>query len=530
MTGEKIQRWQLGAASLSGILLTVAFPAMGISWLAWFALVPLFFSLQTSSIRNAFCLGLVTGSVHYLSLLYWVAYTVKVYGQLPWLLSVPVLFLLAIYLSLYVGAFGAMLVCLCQRPRWAILLIPTLWVATEYLRSTLFSGFPWELAGYSQFAHLELIQISDICGVYGVSFLVVLGNAALFFLLLYFKGGLWQGTPVKKSFAMVGVLFFAAALVFTWSYGRYRIKHLDDLVLTSPRSQIAVIQGNIDQTRKWDKAFQMETTQTYLKLSRQAQKDHPALVVWPETSTPFYLFYNIKFSGMVLDTIAESNADFLIGSPAFEAGSGSEDYFNSAYLIQPDGSVAGQYDKVHLVPFGEYVPFKKLLPFIGKMVAQVGDFKPGVKGDTLSWKDHALGVQICYEIIFPGLSRAMVANGASLLVNITNDAWFARTSAPYQHFSMAIFRAVENRRSLVRCANTGISGFIDPVGRVISKTPLFAEAVLSESIPLIKIKTFYTRFGDSFARVCLVICFGLLLRYYRAKIKLNRNREPIPRE
>jgi apolipoprotein N-acyltransferase len=184
----------------------------------------------------------------------------------------------------------------------------------------------------------------------------------------------------------------------------------------------------------------------------------------------------------------------------------------------------GKYDKTHLVPFGEYVPLKKWLPFLGKIVAQVGDFKSGKKGNTLSWKNQRIGVQICYEIIFPGLSRAMVRNNASLLINITNDAWFGKTSGPYQHFSMTVFRAVENRRSLVRAANTGISGFIDPAGRVMASTALLKEAAVTQTVPLLKERTVYTNIGDLFAQVCLaVVLLVTLLEIVRWGINKNEN-------
>jgi len=196
----------------------------------------------------------------------------------------------------------------------------------------------------------------------------------------------------------------------------------------------------------------------------------------------------------------------LIGSPSYSYEESTEGitYYNSAYLIDAEPRIAGKYDKVHLVPFGEYVPFKKWLPFLGKMVDHVGDFKPGEQGTTISWKNEKLGVQICFEIIFPGLSRAMAHRGATILVNITNDAWFADTSAPYQHFAMAVFRAVENRRSLVRAANTGISGFVDPVGRVLAQSALFTDAVLTGNIAIYPLTSLYTRYGDVFAIVCSI--------------------------
>jgi len=214
---------------------------------------------------------------------------------------------------------------------------------------------------------------------------------------------------------------------------------------------------------------------------------------------------------MVFEGIRQSATDYLIGSPSFLRTDGGVQYYNSAYLIIPEKKTMGKYDKTHLVPFGEYVPFKKWLPFLGKIVAQVGDFSAGKVGQTLPWRREQLGVQICYEIIFPGLSRAMAKNGASVLVNITNDAWFGKTSGPYQHFSMTVFRAVENRRSLTRSANTGISGFIDPAGRILASTDLLQDAVATQTVPMLKERSVYTQIGDLFARVCLAVVLVITL-------------------
>ena len=210
-----------------------------------------------------------------------------------------------------------------------------------------------------------------------------------------------------------------------------------------------------------------------------------------------------------MEGIKAAHAFFIIGSPSFTATPDRLEYHNSAYLITPAGQVAGKYDKVHLVPFGEYVPLKRWLPFIHKMVAQVGDFKAGRRGNTLQWQHQRIGLLICYEVIFPGLARAMAQNGAHLLVNITNDAWFGRTSAAYQHFSMAVFRAVENRRSLARAANTGISGFIDPCGRRLAVTRLFEQSSATAEVALLNISSGYTRWGDwPMALTSFIFMFG----------------------
>ena len=302
-----------------------------------------------------------------------------------------------------------------------------------------------------------------------------------------------------------------AALVLALLYGHWRLTDIDKRIAASPKTRVAVVQGNIDQAIKWNPAFQIDTVKKYNRLSASIIEQRPELIVWPESATPFYFLYDIKPSELVFEGVHQTATDYLIGSPSFVRKNDVVQYYNSAYLISPQTKTMGKYDKTHLVPYGEYVPFKKWLPFLGKIVAQVGDFQAGTIGNTLPWKDHQIGVQICYEIIFPGLSRAMAKNNASLLINITNDAWFGKTSGPYQHFSMTVFRAVENRRSLARAANTGISGFIDPAGRVLASTPLLQEAALVQSIPLMKTKAVYTRIGDLFAQVCLAAALIVVL-------------------
>jgi len=291
--------------------------------------------------------------------------------------------------------------------------------------------------------------------------------------------------------------------------------------------RVAVVQGNIEQGRLWDPAFQLTTIRTYRKLSLSVQKDKPDLVVWPESAAPFYFLYDPAPTRLVLEGIRQTSTAYLIGSPAFSRNpDGAVNYYNRAYLIESDGEVGGTYDKAHLVPYGEYTPFKEYLPFIGKMVEHVGDFEPGKKGEVVFLNGIGLGIQICYEIIFPELARAMTRHGAAVLVNITNDAWYGRSAGPYQHFSMVVFRAIENRRSLARAANTGISGFIDPAGRILNSTPLFVESALTGKLPLLTTTTLYTRYGDFFAIACaLISLLGIIrsLTTYR-KFKFRRSR------
>lgn len=508
-----MDRTKIVLASASGLLLTASFPKFGISWLAWFALVPLLISLRDVSSKSGFQLGFLAGSIHYLTLVYWLIHTMQSYGHLPLVLAVTVLLLLSFYLAVFIALFSAVLVRTAPKPIACFFMIPVLWVMFEYVRSFLFSGFPWELLGYSQYNRLTIIQASDILGVYGISFLIALSNAAIFLGFLFLARKIWLQAAITKQ-QMIGITaMFTIIVALFWFYGNGRIRAVDDWVIKSPSVRVSIIQGNIDQTKKWNPAFQKITTEKYINLSLSARDQNPDLVVWPETATPFYFLYNTRLTGMVKRGVKLAGTSFLIGSPSFTSEGNILGYYNSAYLLNPDGRVTGKYDKAHLVPFGEYVPFKKWVPFLGKIVENVGDFKPGRKGDTIRWGKRRLGVQICFEVIFPKLSRAMVQNGANLLVNITNDAWFGRTSAPYQHFSMAVFRAVENKRSLIRSANTGFSGFIDPVGRIISKTPLYTEAVSTQSVPVINQTTFYTRFGDLFAMACLLAGLAYIIRY-----------------
>ncbi len=509
-------------AASSGFLLTLSFPKVGISWLAWFAFVPLFVALRNLSLKKGFYLGLFTGIVHYLSLMYWLAYTMSAYGHLPFYVSIPVLFLLSFYLALYIAFFSMAVTRLCQSPFSLLFIPPLLWVSLEYIRSFLFTGFPWELMGYTQFNMLHVIQISDVFGVYGVSFAIVLSNAVAFLIYLRLMDNNWQGKRVQTKLAAGAMAAFVVIFCAVWFYGKWRIVNIHELAVKSPSSKVTIVQGNIDQAIKWDPAFQKSSTMKYIHLSSLSKDLHPDLVVWPETATPFYFMHDIELSKLVFKEIHEIGADFLIGSPAFTLKNNKIEYYNSAFLVDAAGNINGRYDKTHLVPFGEYVPMKKWLPFVNKMVEGVGDFDTGDKGRTIKWQKSSIGILICYEIIFPALSRAMVQNHASLLVNLTNDAWYGRSSAPYQHFSMSVFRAVENRRSLVRAANTGISGFIGPSGRVIETTQIFKDAVITQKVPILKVETLYSRFGDVFAMVCLGLSvFFIILRSLKSRTRIR---------
>lgn len=486
-------------------MLTAAFPRTGLDGLVWIALLPLLAAIRDQKPGAAFRLGFIAGMAHYATLVYWVVHTMRTYGHLPLYLAIPALLLLASYMALYPAMFSAILVRICPGPAAAWVLIPFLWTGTEYLRATLFTGFPWELLGYSQFQRLWLIQIADLSGPYGLSFLIALANGTAMLTLFYQKGLMWQDSLVKKTWVLVAPSVFAACLAAALIYGALRIQAVDQEVADAKTLRVAAIQGNIPQEIKWDRAHRKTTIESYLSLTQKAAQKGAQLAVWPETATPFHFFHHKTYTSMVTDGVRKSGIPLLTGSPYVEQDQGDYRFFNSAFLLLPDGTAAGRYDKVHLVPYGEYVPLQKWMPFIKKLVQQVGDFNTGKMGQVLEADGFDLGVLICYEIIFPELSRSAANSGAAILANLTNDAWYGRTSAPYQHFSMAVFRAVENRRALVRAANTGISGFIDPVGRNSGTTSLFEKTTTIQELPLMDGRTLYMKWGDAFPLGCLIV-------------------------
>ncbi|MBW1952762.1 MAG: apolipoprotein N-acyltransferase [Deltaproteobacteria bacterium] len=501
---------QVLAVLLSGLLLTAAFPKFSQTYLLLIALVPLFWALRGLSGRNAFLLGFINGLTNNLTLFYWIVYVTHVYGHLPLILGFAILLLLAAYLSLYRG-FWAWGVSWGQRRGLNLLWwAPALWVALEFVQACLFTGFPWELLGYALYDCRLLVQLADLTGVYGLSFVIVLVNQAIFCLLLTFG----EAERRQRLQALILTLIITGGTI---AYGHFRVQNIQRRAAQSPQLPVAVVQGNIEQGQKWNPEFQQATIDIYAELTRQISRAQPHLVIWPETAAPFFFLREPQMSRQVENIAQQAQSYLLFGSPAFEfQESGEQKFYNRAYLLSPQGKVTGSYDKAHLVPYGEYVPLRRYFFFVGKMVPMVGDFASGPPGVVLSTPKVDVGTLICFESIFPELSRAMAQNGANLLVNITNDAWFGTTSAPYQHLSMAVLRAVENRLSLARAANTGFSAFIHPDGRIIWRSELFVATAESATLPLGPGNSFYSRFGNIFAYLCLgLVGLGLLAGGWR---------------
>lgn len=503
-------------AATTGILLPYCFPKYDMGLLAWVALVPLHIALDGISRRTqAFWLGWLSGIIASTGIMSWVVTAMHTYGKVPLVFSYGIMLLLTAYLGLYVALYSAGVVWFRMLvPRYGLFAAPCLWVTLELLRTYVLSGLPWSLLGYSQYRQLDLIQVADHLGVYGVSFLIVLANVALAELYLWLMP-LFRGfRPARLPWELVTTAGILVSL--SWAYSTSLIAS-DAVSRPQPTLQVGVVQPNIDQAIKWDQAFRDETLHRYDRLTESFGYGAD-LVVWPEAATPFIYEREPLYQLKLVDMANRASAPLLFGSPAVRFDADRKPFLlNSAYLLSPDGELLGRYDKQHLVPFGEYIPLKSsLLFFLEKMVEGIGDFQAGPGPTILSFqlkesegatvaRRVKFGVVICYEVIFPDLVRRMATAGAEFLVTITNDAWFGDSSAPSQHFSMVVFRSVENHLAFARAANTGISGFIDPVGRIIEASPIFTQAALQAEIPIRQTKTFYSRHGDVFAYGCVLI-------------------------
>ena len=502
--GGELTRDTVALAVLSGVLLFLSFPKYSSGWLAWIAFVPLFFALRkAASIKQGLLLGFIAGMVSYIGIIYWIAFVVVNYGYLPLYLGIILMLLLACYLSIYVALFAGGIVYF--RGKVALYAAaPVLWVCFEYGKSILLTGFPWENLGYSQYLNIYLIQIADIAGVFGLSFLIVLVNAVIFEVIDKMSG---------REYVLAVAVFLI--LAGTYIYGFYRLDQVNRLMQNAPGMEVSLIQGNIDQSIKWNEDYQRETLNIYERLSLRSSPAKGSLIVWPETAAPFRFQDINDLHNQITDLSVTTKSWLLFGSVSSVQKRDGNDYFNSAYLLSPSGEAKGKYDKVHLVPYGEYVPLRNFFPFVNKLTAGIGDFGAGSGYYPLSLDDKKIGILICYEAILSSAARMYKERSADLLVSITNDAWFGTTSAPFQHFSMAIFRAVETRLYLVRSANTGITGIIDPTGKTIAKTNIFQEDALKGYIKFVKIPTFYAAHGD----LLVIVCFMLSIFYFIWSLK-----------
>ncbi len=497
---------ELLLSALSGILLAFSFPKWDNEWFAWIAFIPLFLALEKKTPARSFFLGWISGFVFFFGSLNWIITTIVTYGQIPWIIGFLAFLLMALILACYTGAFAwGVTTCAIHLPLSRTVYAPVLWTSLEFIRGHFFLPFPWASLGYSQYLQLPLIQIADVTSVYGVSFLILLVNTVLSeFVLIFYFHGKEKKPRFPFSWNPLVITFFIVLGVLV--YGKIK--------LVSPGGhekavKLSIIQGNIEQDKKWDEKYRDETLAEYERLSAEAAQSRPDLIVWPETAVPFLYERELKYRERLIQFVKSLHTPLLFGSPSLDPSPAGNEWFNSAYLLNSDGVPIGRYDKINLVPFGEYVPFHPLLFFVNKITDGIGDFKPGKEPTVFPLAGHPAGTLICFEVIFPELFRQFVDKGAVVMTTITNDAWFGDTSAPYQHFSMVVFRAIENRTPVARAANTGISGFIDSRGRILETTALFVPAQLTHELTYYGERTFYTGHGDVFG--WSIVTAGLLM-------------------
>ena len=424
------------------------------------------------------------------------------YGGLGPVSAVLVNAALIAYLSLFPALFAMVMARLTSVfGASALLVAPLVWVATELGRTHIFTGFPWVLLGYSQVTMLPVAQLASILGVYGVSGLTGAVSAAMA------CAAVRANVSMLRRFTPLAVTLVLVFAVSGWGAGRVGAALL---TRSGEAIRVGLVQGNVDQGMKWDRGRSAAIFAEYLRMTRTAIARGAEIVLWPESSTPFFFEDDRAGAEQIKNVARQANVPILLGSDQIDPGAPTK-YYNSAFLVRPDGSVGGVYRKMHLVPFGEYVPLKQIFFFAAPLVEAVSDFSPGESAVLLPVKGHVLSTAICYEIVYPDLVRQFAKAGSELLTTITNDAWFGRTSAPYQHFAQASMRAIENGRYLVRSANTGISGIVDPYGRVLEPTDIFQQSVVVGDARFVNDTTIYTRIGDVFAYASTVVTVVLLV-------------------
>lgn len=517
---------------ISAIILSLSLSTFNLSYLAWIGFVPLFFALQGKSVKDTFLLSYLCGFLFFLFSMYWLI-NVTLIG---WIIS-------SLYLGLYFGAFGIlfnkrfMLDTLRFR---SYLILPGVWSILEYLRSHIGGGIGWNLLAYSQYENLPIIQIADITGAYGVSFLIVLVNFTIFSVIKMAIGcqrthkrffarsdiSFKEEIKINPLFQVLAVFLIITSLLF---YGYKKIEILTADLEPERSIKASIIQGNIKQLYKWDTAYRTYILAQYRELTIKAARDNPDIIIWPETSVPGYPDEDARLMKYVKGLAKQVNIPILVGAPVITAENKRDagDY-NSALLFSKKGALIRQYNKLHLVLFGEFIPLSRYFPWLYRILPFTGKFIQGSEYTVfqLPLKEYQkigpspFSVLICFEDIFPGLVRQFVRRGAGFMVNMTNDAWFGKTCAAYQHASNSVFRAVENRRPFVRSANTGLSCFIDRIGRIHAKVETRGENIFITGYKTSVIRvypdalfTFYTRFGDMFVLFCFIAMIIFLIDY-----------------
>jgi len=488
--------------AFSSILFTVPFIIEGLSFLAWICLVPLFFSIENGKSKNFFKIGLIFGTLLNYFGQYWLVGTLYRFGGFPMPVGILFILIYCMFLGIQYGIFTYVVTkfkLLTKITLQNLLFIAAIWVALEYFYPQL---FPYSI-GNTQGLNINVIQVVDLFGVNFLSFIIVFINLAVYAVLKSFLSG------YKKPYSVA--VFGVFLLFFIFLYGNYRIHAEQENILKAEKIDVGVVQANFDFLEKIENNSDI-IIQAHKRMSLEIEDVD--LIIWPESAVLEFLppdseYLEIEGRIAVPDI---KNTYFLTGGLSFELDRNSateREYdilqFNSAFLTNGRGKILGKYNKIKLLLFGEYLPFSDILPSIKELSPASGDFTPGFELNILNIYERGIriGPLICYEDIIPGFSRELAKKGANILINLTNDAWFGKSFAPYQHLLVAIPRAVETRRYLIRSTNTGVSVVIDSIGNIKSRTGVFTEEIMKNEVALLYGETLYTRVGDIFPWICL---------------------------
>jgi len=504
----------------SGLALALAFPKIDLSLFAWVAFIPLFYAIEGETLRRVFLWGWLAGFAFFVGSMYWIAIPLHDFADVRMPIAILPMLLLAAVLALYSGIAvwtGAFCARRLRIPMVATM--PVAWAAVEWVRTYFPIGFPWNLLGYAAYNYLTIIQFAEITGVYGISALIIFFNAVAYMVLFR------RGKPRLQAMCLSSL---TALLLMIFIFGSIRLRQLKNET-PQGKLRVAMVQGNIAQSIKWDPNFLPQSFEVYQDESVAAAKRGVDLIVWPEAAAAFPFqpddVYPEGFSDYaryreaLLKLAIAIRTPILFGAPALEVRDGHYGSFNRSDLVSAQGEVVAHYDKINLVPFGEYVPAHKLFgKLVNRVVEGFGDLIPGEEQTLFPVKGAQLGVLICYESVFPNLTRLEVNKGADVLVNITNDAWYGESSAPYQALAMAAMRSVETKVPMIRTANTGISAIIKPSGEITDRTPLFKRGTEIEPVAWRPVRTVYTLVGDLFSEICFALTIlGLLLAWFRPR-------------
>jgi len=507
---------------LSAALQILIFPLPNLFMLSWVAVVPLLVALLRARVPNTlqlpdapkllpamplqgFVLGYACGILWYAGSCYWIYSVMRHYGDVETFAALGILILFCLYLALYHGAFGLTVSLLAhgESRRRALVFAPLVWVAVELARTRI-TGFPWDLLGIAQVDNIPLSQIAKITGVYGLSFEIMLVNTA-------FAAAFVVRRQNRKQLMLAALVASVVLQSGLWVPGP----------TLTPDHTAFLVQANIPilESSDWTKDYYNATLQQLSVASLKPDAPsgmHADLIVWPESPAPFYTGDPV-FRETISDITRQAQAWAVAGSIGVKNATPGHptEVYNSAALVSPAGDWISRYDKIHLVPFGEYVPFEKIFAFAGGLTKEVGDFTAGASRAPLDAGGTKLGTFICYESIFPDEIRQLAANGAEVLVNVSNDGWYGDSGAYAQHLEQARMRAVENDRWLLRDTNTGVTAAIDPYGRVVASVPRKLRTTLIAPYALNKVTTFYTRHGDWFAYLCAIISLAALIARIR---------------